>query len=438
MQPILSRVAVAALRTTGEDFVRKTWRSVLAEDGPHSALMSVLSEWTASVSQPLILFVDEIDALIGDTQISVLRQLRAGYRDRPRWFPQSVVLCGVRDVRDYRIIVSAEKGFHITGGSAFSIKAKSLRLGDFREEEVRSLLMQHTDATGQRFEADALDRVWDLTQGQPWLVNALAYETCFEDQRGRDRSRAVTVAAIDRAKEALILNRVTHLHQLADKLREERVRRVILPMLAGSPDWDWTERDVEHVRDLGLGRRRTDLQIVWSLPAVPARLHRAGHCLQHKRWCGPRADRRAWWRRACGRLPDTWTSRRRFRGTLWCSTSARGAVGRSAYSIGTRRSTGPPSASGACSSGMTRSHRRIRAGSESSGRRSACCRPQRTAHLSRYPAHGDHPSQATVRLEAVPNGRPQPSPGATRSLQARAPIQVAESAPHSPEIWHAR
>ena len=223
----------------------------MAEDGPHSALMSVLSEWAASGAKPLILFLDEIDALIGDTLISVLRQLRAGYRDRPRWFPQSVVLCGVRDVRDYRIF-SASDGFHITGGSAFNIKAKSLRLWDFRESEVRSLLLQHTDETGQAFEAGVISRVWELTRGQPWLVNALAYEACFEDQQGRDRRRAVTVAAIDRAKETLILNRVTHLHQLTDKLREPRVSRVILPMLGGTSQAGYSSGDLEYVRDLGL------------------------------------------------------------------------------------------------------------------------------------------------------------------------------------------
>ena len=39
-----------------------------------------------------------------------------------------MVLCGVRDVRDYRIHASSEKEV-ITGGSAFNIKARSLRLG---------------------------------------------------------------------------------------------------------------------------------------------------------------------------------------------------------------------------------------------------------------------------------------------------------------------
>ncbi len=251
VRTILALVAVEAERTTGEAQVQETWRTSLAEDGPHAALVRVLAEWAAADSKPLILFVDEIDALIGDTLISVLRQLRAGYRGRPRWFPQSVVLCGVRDIRDYRIF-SASEGFNVTGGSAFNIKAKSLRLGDFCRDEVRSLLLQHTGETGQKFDVGAVDRIWELTRGQPWLVNALAYQACFEDRRGRDRSRAVTVAAIDQAKETLILNGVTHLDQLADKLREERVRRVILPMIAGSSGSQYSQRDLEYVRDLGL------------------------------------------------------------------------------------------------------------------------------------------------------------------------------------------
>ena len=39
---------------------------------------------------PLVIFFDEIDALKGDALISVLRQLRGGFADRPRGFPHSV------------------------------------------------------------------------------------------------------------------------------------------------------------------------------------------------------------------------------------------------------------------------------------------------------------------------------------------------------------
>ena len=70
---------------------------------PEDQLFQLLKHWTVTSDKPTVLFLDEIDALVGDTLISVLRQIRTGYNDRPAHFPQSVILCGVRDVRDYRI-----------------------------------------------------------------------------------------------------------------------------------------------------------------------------------------------------------------------------------------------------------------------------------------------------------------------------------------------
>jgi len=64
----------------------------------------------------------------------------------------------------------------MTGGSAFNIKSKSLRLGNFNQQEVEVLLHEHTTETGQIFEPDAIELIWTLTNGQPWLINALANE----------------------------------------------------------------------------------------------------------------------------------------------------------------------------------------------------------------------------------------------------------------------
>ena len=199
----------------------------------------------------MVLLIDEIDALVGDTLLSVLRQLRAGYDLRPAGFPQSVVLCGVRDVRDYRIHSSAEKAV-VAGGSAFNVKARSLRLGDFSRDDVLALLAQHTDETGQAFDADALETIWERTRGQPWLVNALADEACFRTEAGRDRTRPIHADDIRDAQERIVLRRETHLDQLADKLREDRVRRVVGPLLSGGDERDFSARDIEYVRDLGL------------------------------------------------------------------------------------------------------------------------------------------------------------------------------------------
>ena len=160
------------------------------------------------------------------------------------------MLCGVRDVRDYRIHASSEKDV-ITGGSAFNIKAKSLRLGDFTRAEVEALLGQHTAETGQEFAPDALGAVWEQTRGQPWLVNALALEMCFASGAVRERDGPIGMRDVFEAREALILRRETHLDQLADKLREPRVRRVIEPLLGGGGA-EYGDRDREYVRDLGL------------------------------------------------------------------------------------------------------------------------------------------------------------------------------------------
>ncbi len=249
-------------------------REILATIPPGSALGVFLTHWCERSAQPLVLLLDEVDALVGDTLISLLRQLRAGYPKRPTQFPQTVVLCGVRDLRDYRIHSQTEQTI-ITGGSAFNIKAKSLRLGDFTAAEVRALLQEHTHETGQVFTPEALDRVWELTQGQPWLVNALAYETCFEMLDGRDRSQPITVASIDQAKENLIQRRVTHLDQLADKLREDRVRRIIEPMLAGTALGEVPEDDRQYLVDLGLLRRANGSGLVVANPIYREVLPRA-------------------------------------------------------------------------------------------------------------------------------------------------------------------
>ena len=170
----------------GDDYPGSVWQDVLASMGPESALNVLLARWSRAGPTPLVLLVDEIDSLVGDTLLSVLRQLRAGYEKRPGGFPQSVVLCGVRDIRDYRIRSSA--GEVIAGGSPFNVAAKSLRMGDFTEAETRALMAQHTEETGQRFSSSALDSVWMQTRGQPWLVNALCAGACFDNKAGRKRN----------------------------------------------------------------------------------------------------------------------------------------------------------------------------------------------------------------------------------------------------------
>ncbi|VEN73947.1 conserved hypothetical protein [Candidatus Desulfarcum epimagneticum] len=251
VRAILSEMANNAEMFLNDMIIQDMWRDVLDNHGEDSALNTAMTKWSAASDKPIVLLIDEIDSLVGDTLISVLRQIRAGYAKRPAMFPQSIVLCGIRDVRDYRIHSSMQKEI-ITGGSAFNIKAKSLRLGDFSKKELHALCGRHTDETGQAFEDDALDLAWTLTEGQPWLVNALAYEACFDMKEGRDRSVPITAEMIARAKDNIILRRETHIDQLFDKLKEDRVKRVISPILTGTEMENIAWDDVQYLVDLGL------------------------------------------------------------------------------------------------------------------------------------------------------------------------------------------
>ncbi len=215
-----------------------------------SRLLRYLARWAQRSPLPVVLFLDEIDALLDDTLLAVLRQLRSGYPERPGRFPSSVALIGLRDVRDYRIALRPEAD-SLGTASPFNIKAESLTLPDFSPGEVAELYDQHTAETGQRFSGAAKALAYELTRGQPWLVNALARQVV--DREVTDRGTGIDAAHVERAKEALIERRDTHLDSLVDRLREPRVQRVIEPILAGQflPP-DVLDDDVQFAKDLGL------------------------------------------------------------------------------------------------------------------------------------------------------------------------------------------
>jgi len=197
-----------------------------------------------------VLFFDEIDALRGSSLISVLRQLRAGFPERPAAFPASVVLCGLRDVRDYKAASGGDPS-RLGTSSPFNIKLTSLKLGNFDEAEVRELYGQHTADTGQVFTEEALSRAFEVTGGQPWLVNALGRE--MVEVMAIPASEPLTAEHVEEAKERLILARATHLDSLVHKLMEPRVRRVMEPLLAGKElQLNPYDDDLSYVRDLGL------------------------------------------------------------------------------------------------------------------------------------------------------------------------------------------
>ena len=217
--------------------------------GPGNRLLAFLRQWCAHVNQPVVLVLDEANVVRDAPLISLLRQLRAGFSHRGAGsFPVSVALVGLRDD-----LVQAKDGPHLNPDSPF--KAESLTLRNFQADEVRELLLQHTAETGQPWTDEAIERVWDRTQGQPFLVNALAWRAT--SRLVQDRAVTLDLSVILEAEQQLILSRTTHLDNLTERLKEPRVARVIEPVILGDEpgEIDRLSDDYRYTIDLGLVRR---------------------------------------------------------------------------------------------------------------------------------------------------------------------------------------
>jgi hypothetical protein len=228
-----------------------------------------LNYLSTTLDKELVVFFDEADCMEPSPLITFLAQIRDGYNDRDRnpdsKFPKSMALVGMRDIKDYLIHVrpeEASKGL----ASPFNIKKEALTLANFTEKEIGILYHQHTEASGQIFENPAIARAWYWSEGQPWLVNALAFEAVVTILKN-DYTKAVTAEIIDQAARAIIHNRPVHIDSLMERLKEPRVRRVMDSVITGAPFFDnqISDEDIRYVLDLGLLKSENEV----FLPSNP-------------------------------------------------------------------------------------------------------------------------------------------------------------------------
>jgi hypothetical protein len=224
--------------------------------GLNMAVKVALGGFCRALGKPLVLLFDEADCLSNQTLITFLRQLRDGFINRADApFPSSIALVGMRDIRDYKAKIRPD-GDTLGSASPFNIITKSLTLKNFTRDEIGILYAQHTAETGQPFTPEAVDRASHWTGGQPWLVNAIARE-CVEEILARDLTKPVTAELMNLAAENLLRRRDTHLDSLYERLKEERVRRVVEPVMLGQEfsAAGLMNDDTQYTLDLGLLRQ---------------------------------------------------------------------------------------------------------------------------------------------------------------------------------------
>lgn len=122
-------------------------------------------------------------------------------------------------------------------------------------------------------------------------MNALAKEVV--EELVEDVSIAITSDHIDQAKEILIRRQDTHLDSLAERLREDRVKAIVQPILAGQSLGETSNDDRQYLVDLGLLKRDPAGGLMIANPIYREVLPRAlaqGPQDSLPLWCGDPRD----------------------------------------------------------------------------------------------------------------------------------------------------
>ena len=226
-------------------------------DDPTGVLNTSLVAYCRSLDKPLVVFFDEADCLSNGTLITFLRQMREGYITRGRTpFVHSVALVGMRNIRDYKAKIRPDSAT-LGSTSPFNIVTKTFNLRNFTKAETDELYAQHTAQTGQIFESGAVEYIFEQTQGQPWLVNAIARE-CVEEITKEDYTIPITANLAGEAIQNIILTRGTHVDSLMERLKEPRVRNILQPLILGEEVAERDSDDYLYTRDLGLIRENNN------------------------------------------------------------------------------------------------------------------------------------------------------------------------------------
>jgi hypothetical protein len=250
--------AIINVLKTQIKFSRLLKRYLFAENAVYSEFNTVLREslsyFCTKLEKPFIILFDEIDCLSNGTLITFLRQLRDGYVNRSRTpFVHSIALVGMRNIRDYKGKIREDRET-LGSASPFNIVSDALTLRNFTKEDLTHLYAQHTEQTGQEFPPDVIETIYQYTQGQPWLVNAIAREIVVK-MFDSDFSQTISSEHVEQAVQTIILRRDTHIDSLMERLREDRVQRIVEPVILGeSKRYDLLDDDYQYVLDLGLLR----------------------------------------------------------------------------------------------------------------------------------------------------------------------------------------
>ncbi|MDR2382502.1 MAG: PD-(D/E)XK nuclease domain-containing protein, partial [Prevotellaceae bacterium] len=140
----------------------------------------------------------------------------------------------------------------VNPGSPFNIKEDSAMLSNFVKDDIVKLFAQRTEETGQQITQEALDYVYEQSNGQPWIVNSL-FKRATLRILDAESVETITLEHVRQAREQMIMARETHLDALAHRLEDPKIRYVIESLIAGESNPSLAKGDAFRLcLDLGL------------------------------------------------------------------------------------------------------------------------------------------------------------------------------------------
>lgn len=157
----------------------------------------------------IVIFIDEFDGIPRselENFLSTLRELYQNYKTRQDKALYSVGLVGVRNIP--KLVVGGVSPFNI---------ADQVRLPPFSLANIRDLYAQYTHETGQPFTPAAIQKVYEETAGQPWLVNQLG--TILTINIKPATTAPIEAKDVEKAVKHLLKEKNSHFDNLYEKAK---------------------------------------------------------------------------------------------------------------------------------------------------------------------------------------------------------------------------
>ncbi|MDM8536295.1 AAA-like domain-containing protein [Desulfobacterales bacterium HSG17] len=213
--------------------VRDIAGSIIRELGIQNVSVNVLDDFhtlfsNCNLDKPLVLIMDEFDALAEDAIsgiVGVFRNIYNHRQDDPnpsfkkKYLLHSVALIGVRSVL----------GIENTKGSPFNVQ-RSLHIPNLDFEEVESMFKWYENESGQKVDQDVIDRIFYEAQGQPGITSWIGELLTETYNNEPDRPISMRRFDIAYAHATDILPNSNIINIISKAIQEEPCKNLILKL----------------------------------------------------------------------------------------------------------------------------------------------------------------------------------------------------------------